>query len=43
MKATAPIREAGLAPALAQALLYRTEENVQRQGLHGGIGLQKIA
>ncbi len=29
--------------APVQTLLHRTEEEVQRQGLHGGIGLQKIA
>ena len=29
--------------ALAQALLHRTEEDVQRQGLHGRIVLQEVA
>jgi hypothetical protein len=45
MKATAPIRAVGPAPQAApvQTLLHRTEEEVQRQGLHGWIAVQVVA
>jgi hypothetical protein len=45
MKASAPIRDAGAASGqgLAQTLLHRAQEEVQRQGLNGGIVLQEVA